>query len=105
MNNIQSKPDSTTPNYIAIIILSILAFSGSAYLIFAAIVSPPFDVELSMEFKTEDAVKCIAKELTNRNIPYEIIEHREKDWVVLRTIEDRNELQPILANECALFSQ
>ncbi len=104
MNNMQPKEDSTTANYISIVVLSILAFSGSAYLIFSAIVSPPFDVELSIEIETKDVVKCIAKELTNRNIPYKITEHREKDWIVLRTIEDRNELQPILANECASFS-
>ncbi len=102
----QSNPQqSTTANYISIFILTMLAFTGTVYLIFYYVNKPPFDLELSMEFTTKNAVQCAARELTSKNIPYKIIEHRENDWIVLRVIEDRYELQSILVNECAAFNK
>ena len=62
---------------------------------------PPFDLELATELATKESVRCASKELTNRNIPYEIAEFNEKEWIVLRVIEDKHELQSILENECS----
>ena len=97
----QLKQDVSTFNYISIFILTFVAFSGTAYLIYYAINSPPFDVEVSIALPTEDSVQCVNNELIKRNIPYENTEHRETDWIVLRNIEDKEESQSILLNECA----
>jgi len=104
MNNAQQDPHSTA-NYISIILLTVVAFSGTAYIIFYAVMSPPFDVELSIKLEGKNEVQCATKEAIKRNIPYEIAEHREEDWIVLSTIEDKNEMQPILANKCSLVNQ
>jgi len=101
MNNAKSNPATTTANYISIILLTIVALSGTVYIIFSAIVSPPFDIERSAEFATKKEQQCVAGELVKRNIPHEVAEHREVDWVVLRDLEDRRELESIRINECA----
>jgi len=104
MNNAQQAPHSTA-NYISIFLLTTLALSGTIYLIFYAAVSPSFDVELSIKLETNNGVQCATKEVIKRNIPYEIAQHREEDWIVLSTIEDKNEMQPILANKCSSVNQ
>jgi len=58
-----------------------------------------------MDFATKNGIQCASKELINKNIPYKIVEFDEKEWIVLRAIEDKNELQSILVNECSAFRQ
>jgi len=82
-----------------------VALTGTLYIIFYAINKPPFDLELSMGFTTNNGSQCTSKILTHKNIPHEIVEFDEKSWIVLRVIEDKNELQSILANECSAFRQ
>jgi len=101
----QSNPQSTTANYISIFILTMVAFSGTVYLVYYAINKPPFDLELSMEFTTKNAIQCTSQELVNKNIPYKIVKYRESDWIVLQVIEDRDELQSIQTNECSAFNE
>ena len=103
MNNMQSKTNSTTTNYILIIVLAIVAFSGTVFLVLHAINKPPFDLELSADFANKNGIQCASKELISKNIPYEIVSFDEKEWIVLRVIEDKNELHSILANECSAF--
>ncbi len=90
-------------NYILIIVLTVVALSGTAYIIWHAVNSPPFDLELSMGFETKKGVQCVANELINKNIPHEIVEFNEKEWIVLQVIEDKTELQSILENRCSAF--
>lgn len=100
MKDIKSASDITKSHYISIIFLTVVAISGTIYLIFYAINKPPFDVELSMQLVTKNDVSCINKELAKRNIPYKNVEHLEMNWVVLRSIEDKNVTKSILLNEC-----
>lgn len=82
-----------------------VAFSGTVYLILHAMNQPPFDLELAMDFATKEEIQCVSKELTYKNIPYEIVEFGAKEWIVLHLIEDKNALQSILVNECSAFRQ
>jgi len=100
MNDMQQKLQVPASTYISIVVLMIFAFSGTIYLIFYAINKPSFDLELSLELATKNHVQCVNNELVKRNIPYENAEHLEKNWIVLRSIEDRNETKSVLLNEC-----
>ncbi len=105
MSKMQSKSSTSTANYISIFLLTMVALSGTLYLIFYSINKPPFDLELSMDFATKKAVQCVSQELINGNIPHEVVSFDEKEWIVLRVIEDKRGLQSVLANECSAFIQ
>ena len=101
MNDKQSQPPIPTSTYISIVLLMMVALSGTIYIIFYAINKPPFDVELALEVATKNDVQCINGELIKRNIPHENVEHLEKHWIVLRSIEDKNETKSVQLNECS----
>ncbi len=96
----QSNPPISTANYISIFLLTMVAFSGTVYLIFYAINKPPFELALAADVAAKSQLQCASRALSERNIPYEVVPFDERDWLVLRTPEERDELQSILATEC-----